>query len=595
MGDVMKSLQKYLKNTKILNILMALICYISICSLGILKAYDTISWLILVILILLFSKTNLENKVMKKEIIILSIIFSFITVFGNVVNNSIYNIDSSVFREFFHLTNVVHLIGAFNLIFVVLTNLLPKLYNYSATTKKSIFKNNKIIFISCLLIMLLCWLPYFLSFYPGNLSPDSITELTTVINNFTNASDHHPIIHMIFIAIPYKLMFSLTKNMIISIAFSTIIQMLVMASIFSSLIVFLHNRKVKDKLLIFILIYYAILPVFGYYSVVMWKDVIFSGLVLLLIMELIKIIEKDNKNNLHFHQLIPFIIVSILCIFFRSNAIYMYFLLVIFTFIFMKKHIKIFIGAFCIVFSVYYIIKGPVFNALNITKSSSSEYIAIPMQQIGRMAYKKVNFTNKEKKKLEKIMSIEDLAKAYNPITSDGIKFNSNYNAKAFDENKGKYFKLWLNLVKKHPSIAVEAYLISTLGYWYPGVSYNSVCFGIVEDNIYGLKNRPKLGNDVLNVLYKLESRDTPILNIEWSIGLCFWLILIFSLLACKKIDKKSLYLYVPIFGLWLTMMVAAPVYAEFRYVYSAFICLPLFMVIPYLNLKKYDIMKTRS
>ena len=443
--------------------------------------------------------------------------------------------------------------------------------------------------------MLLCWLPYFLSFYPVNLSPDSITELTTVINNFTNASDHHPIIHMIFIAIPYKLMFSLTKNMIISIAFSTIIQMLVMASIFSSLIVFLHNRKVKDKLLIFILIYYAILPVFGYYSVVMWKDVIFSGLVLLLIMELIKIIEKDNKNNLHFHQLIPFIIISILCIFFRSNAIYMYFLIVIFTFIFMKKHIKIFIGAFCIVFSVYYIIKGSVFNALNITKSSSSEYIAIPMQQIGRMAYKKVNFTNKEKKELEKIMSVEDLAKAYNPITSDGIKFNSNYNAKAFDENKGKYFKLWLNLVKKHPSIAVEAYLISTLGYWYPGVSYNSVCFGIVEDNIYGLKNHPKLGNDVLNVLYKLESRDTPILNIEWSIGLCFWLILIFSLLACKKIDKKSLYLYVPIFGLWLTMMVAAPVYAEFRYVYSAFICLPLFMVIPYLNLKKYDIMKTRS
>jgi len=70
---------------------------------------------------------------------------------------------------------------------------------------------------------------------------------------------------------------------------------------------------------------------------------------------------------------------------------------------------------------------------------------------------------------------------------------------------------------------------------------------------------------------------------------LCFWLILVFAILAIKKVGKKVLYIYVPIFGIWLTMMAASPVYAEFRYVYGAFTCLPLLMLIPYINFKSKD------
>ena len=201
------------------------------------------------------------------------------------------------------------------------------------------------------------------------------------------------------------------------------------------------------------------------------------------------------------------------------------------------------------------------------------------------MAYKNVNFTKKEKELLNKLIPVDIMAKVYNPIISDGIKFDSNYNSNVFDENKGEYLKLYLSLIRKHPSIAIEAYSVSTLGYWYPGVSYNSVCYGMVE-NDYGLKNYSLLGKDVQYFLYGIEGRGVPVLNIEWSIGLCFWVILIFVILAAKMIGKKSLLIYVPIMGIWITMMVAAPVYAEFRYVYGAFTCLPLLMMVPYINFK---------
>lgn len=581
----MERLKQILKSTKILNILMAVITYGSICLLGVLKTYDVVSWFIFLVLVLFFCKTDINNKIMKKENIFLSILFSFIIIFGSIVNELKYNAEVSIFRTFFTFRNFIYIVGIFNLLYIMFTNVMPKLYSYSIKNEKSIFKSKKFIFIVCFFTIILCWMPYFLSFYPGNLSPDSISELTTVINNFANAYDHHPIIHILFIAIPYKIVFGITNNMTISVAAVTLTQMIVMASIFSSLIVFLHNRKVKDKILFVILAYYAILPMHGYYSIVMWKDVIFSGLLLLLTMELVKIIEKQNNNKLNFKQLISFIIVSIFCVFFRNNAIYMYFLLVIASFVFFRKYYKIFIPAFVIVFGVYYTIKGPVFEALNITKSSSSEYIGIPLQQIGRMAYKDANFTKKEKETLNKLMPLNKMKKAYDPIISDGIKFNSYYNSDVFDGNKGEYLKLWLGLIKSYPTIALEAYSISTLGYWYPGVSYGSVCYGIIE-NDYGLKNNPKLGNQVQYFLFDIEKRGVPILNIEWSIGLCFWLILVFAILAIKKVGKKVLYIYVPIFGIWLTMMAASPVYAEFRYVYGAFTCLPLLMLIPYIKIK---------
>ena len=424
-GDNMERLKQILKSTKILNILMAVITYGSICLLGVLKTYDVVSWFIFLVLVLFFCKTDINNKIMKKENIFLSILFSFVIIFGSIVNELKYNTKVNIFRIFFTFKNFIYIVGIFNLLYIVLTNVMPKLYSYSIKKGKSIFKSKKFMFITCFLIIMLCWMPYFLSFYPGNLSPDSISELTTVINNFANASDHHPIIHILFIAIPYKIVFGITNNMTISVAAVTLTQMFIMSLIFSSLIVFLHNRKVNDKILFVILVYYAILPMHGYYSVVMWKDVIFSGLLLLLTMELVKIIEKQKNNKLNFKQLISFIIVSIFCVFFRNNAIYMYFLLAIATFIFFRKYYKIFISAFVIVFGVYYIIKGPVFEALNITKSSSSEYIGMPLQQIGRMAYKDVKFTKKEKETLNKLMPLKEMKKAYNPIISDGIKFNS--------------------------------------------------------------------------------------------------------------------------------------------------------------------------
>ena len=77
-----------------------------------------------------------------------------------------------------------------------------------------------------------------------------------------------------------------------------------MSAIFSSFRVFLHKRRVNDYLLLLVLLYFAFVPMHGFYSIVMWKDVIFGGSLLLLTMESIKIIEKEKDNKLNFKNII---------------------------------------------------------------------------------------------------------------------------------------------------------------------------------------------------------------------------------------------------------------------------------------------------
>lgn len=54
------------------------------------------------------------------------------------------------------------------------------------------------------LAIFVCWLPYYIFFYPGCLSPDSVSELDMILSG-APLSNHHPIIHQWTIA-PFVLL-----------------------------------------------------------------------------------------------------------------------------------------------------------------------------------------------------------------------------------------------------------------------------------------------------------------------------------------------------------------------------------------------------
>ena len=569
-------------NDKLIFFGQSLLIYISLCLDQVLTTYNILSFVfILIIYLFIFNCYHTKINFSKKWYVLIGILFSLIYIIGK---ETIYYFSSPTESIVFHLIskrNIIIFVG-YSFLFSSILRYIFALCSKIKFKKTEIISNKKIFIIACS-GMLLVWGIYFLCFFPGILTSDSFNQLNIITSNFEKINDHHPVFHTLLISIPYYLTFNLTNNMVLSIAAIVIFQMIIMAICFSYVLVFLNSKNVPKKIICFFGLIYIFSPLYGYYSITLWKDVLFGTFFCIFLIQLWKFMEK--RNILKRNDYIYFFIISLIIIFLRNNAIYMYMFFSIFAVIYFKNVWKNMTILLVSVIAIFFLVKGPIFKGLNITNTSSTEYIAIPLQQMGRIMYQNKNITNSQKKKLDKLLPLNMWNDAYNPYVSDGLKFNNNFNIEIFNENKTEYALLWLELVKDHFNVAVDSFFVSTVGYWYPNFNYWTV-IKISETNNYDIDNKNLLNDKIKDALCNLDNKQIPILSIQWSIGTAVWIAFIAAIICFIKKEKNKLLLYVPIMGIWLTMLAASPVSGEFRYMFCLFTSLPLLLTIPFVQWK---------
>ena len=567
---------------KLIPLLMAIITYTFIHSRLTNQFYTFLPSMLFIVLLILFYSNDFYNKVMKKEILILSGLFSVLLSYGDILSSNLLTFENT-FALFYKMESFVTLIAYFNMIYLLLNFIMPRLYNFNLKQDKSRSNNMVIIFSLVFSFVLLCWFPYCLRFFPGLVTNDSIDAIDFVLTNLKGIDNHHPVFFTLLIYIPIIIGKVKFHSIITGIAMYTLIQMFIMASIFASTIVFLYKRKVSIYVILLVLLYYALMPMHALHSVTMWKDVIFAGFFVLLTVEMIKMVDRYNNQELTFKKEIGFIIVALLCTFFRNNAIYMLIIVFILCLFIFKKSRKVIAMSFGIIIVSYFLITGPGFKLFGVKQTETTEYVSIPLQQVARMVYKGAPITLKEEKLINKLVPIEIIRKRYRPQLVDTIKWHEEYNNDVLSKNKGKYLKLWLNLCYRNPQIALEAQAASTLGYWYPNVVYWFNPEGLVNEK-YGNYITPKSSDSTTKRIDNALGSTSAIYNIEWNIALWLYVIIIFGTISFKKKKWLGIVPYLPLLGLWFTLIIATPVYSEFRYIYSAFTALPLLIIYPYLK-----------
>lgn len=566
----MKKIIKTIKLDVLINIILSFLTIESFKQSGYIVNYNFFTLLIYILIYYFYKNVNITKNINKKNtyLIIYSLIVSVILIAGNLVSINLYSTYVNIIKEIISIKSIVSIIGLIPLIFTIvikLVDVISKLKN----EKKEL--NNKKLYINTFIIIISIWSIYLLGFFPGIMTADSIDQLGQIINA-NISTNHHPVFHTLFMLIPFKIGTCITGNPNIGIAFISITQMIIMALIFSYTIGYLNKLKINNKIIILLILYYSLSPIFGFYSITLWKDIIFGGCILLFSITLYK--TKININNLTLKNYIELLIISLLCMLFRNNGLYVM-IVIIPLILLLTRKIKICIPL-VISITIYLIITGPIFNMFGISKSSSKEYLAMPLQQIGRMAYKDLEFNKEEKEYFKNLIPVDVMKENYNPMNVDTIKFNKNFNVKAFDKNKLEFINVWSKLVIKYPGTAIESYLVSTLGYWYPNVKFWSVGTDIYKNDL-GLKSANKFPL-VKNVLLEIESRELTFFGIQWSIGTCILIILFLIIYNLHIKNKTNIICFLPVIGVWLTLMVASPVYAEFRYIFSAFCTLPFYL-----------------
>lgn len=591
----------YMKKNKIFKyVVLLLISIISTLSLCIkINTKYTISLdnlftcLILTIFFIYFYSRYYFNK--KSEFIILSLLLSLFMIIGEsfYISGSFALISKSITLFLVALIRF----GGFYFIFNFLIN---TLFNYILKVKPKKINNKIYQFIfekhplmMPIIIMLICYLPYIIAFYPGILSPDPSNQIKMFFHIETKYLDyavlldpnvyitnHHPVLHTVLLGGLAKIG-DLMGNVNIGIFIYSIIQIVIVVFTLALTIYYMRKLKTPSIIRIITLIIYALVPVFPLYAMSVVKDVIFNCLVIIYSLFLFDYIKFKPKFNIW--KIILLIVLMDLIMMFRNNGIYAIILSMPLVIIFIKENRKLMSFILIISVTLFELYTKVLFPYLKITPGSIREVLSVPFQQTARyVKYYGDTLNDDEIKAIDKVLGISDLASRYNPEKADPVK--NNFNKYASNDDLKKYFEVWFKDFFKQPKVYFEATLHNTYGYFYPNKTswyiYYKYDKRLKDSGINYHYN--KLGS-LRNILsgYGNAFPYIPLIGMIVNIAFCNWIILLSVSFLMKLKKYKYIIFLMPIISLILVCFVS-PVNAYFRYALGVVFSIPIIVSIMY-------------
>ncbi len=473
------------------------------------------------------------------------------------------------------------------------------------------------------LIIFICWIPVFLAFYPGAFVYDAQDEYVQVASRvFTT---HHPLTHVLLLggAVCFGNKFLGSYNA--GIALYTIFQMIVLSGIFAYTVSYLKT-KLSKKICMAATLFYGLFPVIPMYAVCSSKDTLFNAAFLLMLVQLLKVSDVlwGKKSNLSDNiccevsaeekkdrvkckenkwDLLLLIIASAAMMLFRNNGMYavlaMTVILVgtefIINFVRHKKnrYLLVYAGAFIISFLLYKGIDETLAFVLQADDSESQEILTVPIQQLARTyKYSPEIFSEGEKEILYSYIP-EDILNVYDADLSDLVK--AHFNNERFAGNKSEFLGLWLDKFREKPITYLNAWFMTSYGYWYPDTVINvyggqqRFTFQYGDSSYFGFETEhpgtrdskfPWLEEQYRRMSLELYQQNVPVLSMLFSPGFLFW-VFVFSLLHCMyRKNFRWLLSLGSIFFLWGTAILG-PTFLV-RYVLILWFALPLWSVLYY-------------
>jgi len=215
-------------------------------------------------------------------------------------------------------------------------------------------------FVKYFLWLILIWGIYLLAFYPGMVSADSFVQWEQVLTG--NYNDHHPPFHTFTIWLATRLAFTP-----VSVAIS---QILFLGFVAAQWFVFFEDIRLPRWVIWTAAAVFALTPVNGTMVNTLWKDVPFSTSVLALSLFLSKIIFTDGQWIQSWKAQILLGVVCALVLLFRHDGLPLGVGTLVALMVFYPRKWKGWVIAFAICFGLYFGVRGPLYQAVGVQKST---------------------------------------------------------------------------------------------------------------------------------------------------------------------------------------------------------------------------------
>lgn len=525
--------------------------------------------------ILLSSKDTIVGEVTKSVKIASGILSAMFSVLYSLFDDLSGGLENKLFIIVFVACSVI---GLFFLFYELLIFIITK------SKKKSLNHDSKSFSIKIMLIystaVLICSLPFFALNFPGVMTPDSLSQYRQIMG-MEPLVNHHPWFHTMIMGMIIKPVYAITANEYMAISCYTFFQMLIVAFCIGYAIECMYEFGFSKSYRVALFLCFVLVPYNMMYAVTIWKDIIFSMSVLVLTITIIRMWKSCSTRDM-----IIFIIAGILMSLVRHNGFYAFVASTLFLLIFKRKEIKRYAICCGVVIIVAFLFRGPVPDALGIQKDEFVYNLPIVLQQVGRVVVEDCQLSSEQTKFLESINSLEYIKENYSPQGADALSvWVLNGDLKFFNEHKGEFLKLWINLGFKYPKQYIRAYLDITMGYWAPMQPQQTVFYGITNNDIV-LYSKPIIQGPVLIKINELLSKlytMIPIYGFMYCMGGFFWGLLILGTIVIvngdNPVKSPKLMCMIPVFMLTGTLFAATPLAADLRYNYALLITLPYILL----------------
>ena len=430
----------------------------------------------------------------------------------------------------------------------------------------------KKIFLIYWMIIFVCWLPYLLSYYPGGLVGDGACTLEYALDSGIPKSSHWGVMYILVLRLFLKIGTLISSDINVGVYCYVITECILFSGACALVAFKLAKHGFPGWVSWVTVIMYAVSGFFASYSITLWKDGLFSAAVTIFILLLW---ELQQEKQLSVNYYILFTLIVIFICFWRSNGVPVMILCTLgITVLLKRKGIKL--VALCSAVVVFVsIIQGPVYDALEIKKDTLVESMSVPIQQIAAVINSEDDLTAEQESILYNMIPRDKWFANYCPTLSDDLK--NSVDQIYFSEHISEFMRVWVELLPSHLKTYIKAYMMQTLGFWQPNVSYgNYFDYWLGVEDIF---ERGYSGRDLFMEFTGFSIQ--PVLSkLTFFIpsGSMVWILLYAVALEFRRENKKQNFLIIlwPLVSCWAAIMLAAPIAYAYRYIFMLPLSLPI-------------------
>ncbi|MBD5519896.1 MAG: hypothetical protein HDR03_01485 [Lachnospiraceae bacterium] len=399
---------------------------------------------------------------------------------------------------------------------------------------------------------------------------------------------HHPPVHTLLIHLCLVTGSRLFHSANVGIFLYAALQCLcVLTSVSYAVKILMEKLRVSVFYAFFVLLYFIILPIIQGYMFMVTKDILYSAFLLYLLIALYFLYLGEISRKLYAELFLS----ALSMLLFRNDAKYIFLLSFLIIAFFYKKFrktaLRFIIGVLC--FSILY---SAILSLCSVTRGSIREMFSIPFQQTARyVKYHEEEITEDQKQAINNILDYPTLATRYNVNLSDSVK--SSYKEDASKEDLILYFKVWFEMLGKHPGTYIQATMNNYYSYFYPlGYTLHNFSF---ENSISAMDTINEQIAPLGMRFYYPESLDTyrnayehiedclanflPIAILMLPSAYTWTLILLFFYALRKKSKSAVAFLMIPCM-IVLVCCLSGPCNGHygFRYLYPIILSMPLLL-----------------